>query len=244
MLRDRKPRLWVAPPGFPAAAPQPPPSTQAPLLPWPQPRSGRPLTAPVLRCAPGLARTRTGECPPRPLVWPPAQETCWLLPSGRSGAGTRNRAMEDPSGAREPRARPRERDPGRRPHPDRDRAHDRQRDRPGDTRREQSSDGNRRRDRDRDRERDQERDRNRDRDRERERKRDPDRGPRRDRHRDAGPRAGEHGVWEKPRQSRTRDEARGPTWDSAAPPGPAPWEAPEPPHTQRKGGPGYRGPER
>ncbi|XP_077840667.1 MARVEL domain-containing protein 3 isoform X3 [Macaca mulatta] len=101
--------------------------------------------------------------------------------------------MEDPSGAREPRARPRERDPGRRHHPDRDRAHHRQRDRPGDTRREQSSDGNRRRDRDRDRERDQERDqerdRNRDRDRERERKRDPDRGPRRDRHRDAGPRA-------------------------------------------------------
>ncbi|XP_014982054.1 MARVEL domain-containing protein 3 isoform X1 [Macaca mulatta] len=155
--------------------------------------------------------------------------------------------MEDPSGAREPRARPRERDPGRRHHPDRDRAHHRQRDRPGDTRREQSSDGNRRRDRDRDRERDQERDqerdRNRDRDRERERKRDPDRGPRRDRHRDAGPRAGEHGVWEKPRQSRTRDGALGPTWDSAAPPGHAPWEAPEPPQTQRKGGPGYRGPE-
>nr|XP_011727324.1 MARVEL domain-containing protein 3-like [Macaca nemestrina] len=153
--------------------------------------------------------------------------------------------MEDPSGAREPRARPRERDPGRRHHPDRDRAHHRQRDRPGDTRREQSSNGNRRRDRDRERdqERDQERDRNRDRDRERERKRDPDRGPRRDRHRDAGPRAGEHGVWEKPRQSRTRNGARGPTWDSAAPPGPAPWEAPEPPQTQRKGGPGYRGPE-
>ncbi|PNI31855.1 MARVELD3 isoform 3 [Pan troglodytes] len=101
--------------------------------------------------------------------------------------------MEDPSGAREPRARPREQDPGRRPHPDQGRTHDRPRDRPGDPRRKRSSDGNRRRDRDRDPERDQERDRNRDRnrdrERERERERDPDRGPRRDTHRDAGPRA-------------------------------------------------------
>ncbi|KAI4055950.1 MARVEL domain containing 3 [Homo sapiens] len=155
--------------------------------------------------------------------------------------------MEDPSGAREPRARPRERDPGRRPHPDQGRTHDRPRDRPGDPRRKRSSDGNRRRDGDRDPERDQERDgnrdRNRDRERERERERDPDRGPRRDTHRDAGPRAGEHGVWEKPRQSRTRDGARGLTWDAAAPPGPAPWEAPEPPQPQRKGDPGRRRPE-
>nr|XP_012292905.1 MARVEL domain-containing protein 3 isoform X2 [Aotus nancymaae] len=162
--------------------------------------------------------------------------------------------MEDPSGAREPRARPRERDPGRHPNPDRDRAHERHWDRPRDPQRERSGDRNRRgdrdrdrerdrdRNRDRDRERDRERDRDRNRDRDRERERDRDRGPRRDRHRDAGPRAGEHGVWEKSRQSWTRDGTRGPTWDAAAPPWPAPWEAPERP-PQRKGGPGRRAPE-
>ncbi|XP_003939994.1 MARVEL domain-containing protein 3 isoform X1 [Saimiri boliviensis] len=162
--------------------------------------------------------------------------------------------MEDPSGGREPRARPRERDPGRHPNPDRDRAHERHRDRPRDPQRERSGDGNRRGDRDRDRERerdrnwdrdrdrDQERERDRNRDRDRDRERDRDRGPRRDRHRDAGPRAGEHGIWGKPRQSWTRDGARGPTWDPAAPPGPAPWEAPERP-PQRKGGPGRHAPE-
>lgn len=162
-----------------------------------------------------LARVRAGERPapsrPRPRAWPPARETCGLLPSGRSGAWTGKRAMEGTSGAREPRARPRERDPDRHPRPDRDRHPERQRDRPGDRRRERN--GGERRDGDRDRGR--------------------DRGPRQDRHRVGDLRAGEQRVWEKSHQSRTRDGPRRPTWDAAPPPWPAPWETPEPP-IQRK----------
>ncbi|XP_008067759.1 MARVEL domain-containing protein 3 isoform X1 [Carlito syrichta] len=127
--------------------------------------------------------------------------------------------MEATSGAREPRARPRERDPERRPHADRDRRPERQRHRPGHPRKERGGDGrrdgNRRGDRDRER----------------------DRDLRRDRHRDEAHRAGEHS-----RQSRTRDRPRGPSWDAAPPPWPAPWETPEPP-PQRKEGFGRRGPE-
>ncbi|XP_062969284.1 MARVEL domain-containing protein 3 isoform X2 [Cynocephalus volans] len=130
--------------------------------------------------------------------------------------------MEDSSGTREPRARSRERDPDRRSRTDRDRHPERQRDRPGDRRRERDGNGRRNGDRRGD------RDRGRDRD------------PRQDRHRDAAPRVGEHKVWEKSRQSRTRDGPRGPTWDAAPPPWPAPWETPEPP-PQRKGGFGRRG---
>ncbi|XP_034881212.1 MARVEL domain-containing protein 3 isoform X1 [Mirounga leonina] len=119
--------------------------------------------------------------------------------------------MEGTSGAREPRARPRERDLDRHPRPDRDRHPERQRDRPGDRRRERN--GGERRDGDRDRGR--------------------DRGPRQDRHRVGDLRAGEQRVWEKSHQSRTRDGPRRPTWDAAPPPWPAPWETPEPP-IQRK----------
>nr|XP_020031730.1 MARVEL domain-containing protein 3 isoform X2 [Castor canadensis] len=132
--------------------------------------------------------------------------------------------MEDTSGPREPRARPRERDPDRRPRPDRDRHLERPRDRAGDQRRERNGDVRR------------DRDRRGDGDRRR------DRDPRQNRHRDSGHRAGEQRAREKPRQSRTRDEPRGPAWDAAPPPWPAPWETPEPP-PQRKEGFGRRGPE-
>ncbi|XP_043455532.1 MARVEL domain-containing protein 3 isoform X1 [Prionailurus bengalensis] len=114
--------------------------------------------------------------------------------------------MEDTSGAREPRARPRERDPDRHSRPDRDLHPERQRDRHGNRRRERN--GGERRDGDRDRGR--------------------DRDPRHDRHRVEDLRAGEQRVWEKSRQSRTRDGPRKPTWDSASPPWPAPWETTEP----------------
>ncbi|KAM7058730.1 MARVEL domain-containing protein 3 isoform 1-T1 [Molossus nigricans] len=130
--------------------------------------------------------------------------------------------MGDTSGTRQPRTRPRERDPDRHPRPDRDRHSERQRDRAGDRRRERN--GGERRDGDRD------RDRGRDRD------------PRQDRHRVENHRPGEQRVWEKPRQSRTREGPGRPTWDTAPTPWPAPWETPEsPPH--RKEGFGRRGPE-
>ncbi|XP_057567435.1 MARVEL domain-containing protein 3 isoform X2 [Hippopotamus amphibius kiboko] len=120
--------------------------------------------------------------------------------------------MERTSGSREPRARPRERDPDRHPRPDRDRHPDRQRDGAADPRRERSGGGRR------------------------------DREPRQDRHRPGDHRGGERRVWEQPRQSRTRDGPRRPTWDAAPPPWPAPWETPEPPPL-RKEGLGRRGPE-
>nr|XP_012421656.1 PREDICTED: MARVEL domain-containing protein 3 isoform X2 [Odobenus rosmarus divergens] len=125
--------------------------------------------------------------------------------------------MEGTSGAREPRSRPRERDPDRHPRPDRDRHPERQRDRPGDRRRERN--GGERKDGDRDRGR--------------------DRGPRQDRHRVGDLRAGGQRVWEKSHQSRTRDGPRRPTWDAAPPPWPAPWETPEPPiHRKERFAPG------
>ncbi|XP_058530230.1 MARVEL domain-containing protein 3 isoform X2 [Ochotona princeps] len=126
--------------------------------------------------------------------------------------------MESRSGTRVSRALPRERDPDRRPRSDRDRPHERPRDRPEDRRRERN--GEVRRDGDR-------------------------RGGREsrpDRHRDAGHRAGGHREWDKPRQSRERDGTRGPSWDAAPPPWPAPWETPEPP-PHRKEGLGRRAPE-
>ncbi|XP_019509803.1 PREDICTED: MARVEL domain-containing protein 3 isoform X1 [Hipposideros armiger] len=128
--------------------------------------------------------------------------------------------MELTSGTREPRVRPRERDPDRHPRPDRDRHPERQRDRAEDRRRERN--GGERRDGDRDRGR--------------------DRDPRQDRHRSGDHRPGEQRVWEKPRQSRTRDGPQRPTRDAVPPTWPAPWETPElPPH--RKEGFGHRGPE-
>ncbi|XP_054435195.1 MARVEL domain-containing protein 3 isoform X2 [Pteronotus mesoamericanus] len=128
--------------------------------------------------------------------------------------------MGDTSGTREPRTRPRERDPARQPRPDRDRHPERQRDRAGDQRRERSGDERRDGDRDRGRNRD----------------------PRQDRHRIRDHRPDEQRVWEKSRQSRTRDGPPRPTWDAAPPPWPAPWETPEsPPH--RKEGVARRGPE-
>ncbi|XP_053462426.1 MARVEL domain-containing protein 3 isoform X1 [Nycticebus coucang] len=125
--------------------------------------------------------------------------------------------MEGMSGTREPRARPRERDPDRRPHPDRDRHPERQRDRRRDSRRERNRDGRRdgssREDRDRER----------------------DRDAREDRHRDTGHRTGERRAWVESPQSRTRDAPRGRTWDAAPPPWPAPGAAPEPPPLPREG---------
>ncbi|XP_045675171.1 MARVEL domain-containing protein 3 isoform X1 [Phyllostomus hastatus] len=130
--------------------------------------------------------------------------------------------MGDTSGTREPRTRPRERDPDRQSRPNGDRHPERQRDRAGDRRRERS--GGERRDGDRDRDRGRGRD------------------PRQDRHGVRAHRPDEQRVWEKSRQSRTRDGPRGPTWDAAPPPWPAPWETLEsPPH--RKEGAKLRGPE-
>ncbi|XP_012516081.1 PREDICTED: MARVEL domain-containing protein 3 isoform X1 [Propithecus coquereli] len=124
--------------------------------------------------------------------------------------------MEGTPGTREPRARPRERDPDRRTPADRDRHRERSQDRPRDPHRERNRDGrrdgNRREDRDRER----------------------DRDPRRDRRRDAAHRAGEQRVWGESRQSRTRDAAPQP-W-------PAPGAAPEPPPLWKEGL-GRRGPE-
>ncbi|XP_012598073.2 MARVEL domain-containing protein 3 isoform X2 [Microcebus murinus] len=132
--------------------------------------------------------------------------------------------MEGMSGTREPRARPRERDPDRRSHADRDRHPERPRDRPRDAHRERTRDGrrdgNRREDRDRER----------------------DREPRQDRRRDGGHRAGEQRVWDESRQSRTRDAPRGRTWDAAPHPWPAPGATPEPPPLWKEGL-GRRGPE-
>ncbi|XP_010849218.1 PREDICTED: MARVEL domain-containing protein 3 isoform X1 [Bison bison bison] len=128
--------------------------------------------------------------------------------------------MEQTSGTRESRARPRERDPDRHPRPERDRHPERQRDRAGDRHRERNGGG--RRDGDRDRER--------------------NRQPRQDRPRAGDHRGGEQRVWENSRQSRTRDGPRRPTWDAAPPPWPATLETPEPPPL-RKEGLGRRGPE-
>nr|XP_051702970.1 MARVEL domain-containing protein 3 isoform X1 [Oryctolagus cuniculus] len=111
--------------------------------------------------------------------------------------------MEDRSGTRG--ARPRERDPDRRPRSERDRHPERPRDRPGDRRRERNGDARRAGDRDRGR----------------------DRDPHQDRPRDAGRRAGGQREWEQPRQSRARD--------AAPPPWPAPWETPEPPPQRKEG---------
>lgn len=125
--------------------------------------------------------------------------------------------MGDTVGTREPRTRPRERDPERRPHPDRDRHVERPRDRAGDRPRERNGDvrGNG--------------------DRRAGRERRTDRDPRQDRHRDAGHRAAEQRAWEKPRQSRARPEPWVPSWDTAPIPGPAPWGAPERPPKQGLG---------
>ncbi|XP_010959073.2 MARVEL domain-containing protein 3 isoform X1 [Camelus dromedarius] len=128
--------------------------------------------------------------------------------------------MERPSGTREPRAQPRERDPDRHLRSDRDRHPERERDRAGDRRRERNGGG--RRDGDRDRERDRE--------------------PRQDRHRAGDHRTGEQRVREKSRQRQTRNGPQRPTWDAAPPPWPAPWETPEPPPL-RKEGLGRRGAE-
>ncbi|KAB0351370.1 hypothetical protein FD754_016227 [Muntiacus muntjak] len=128
--------------------------------------------------------------------------------------------MEQTSGTRESRARPRERDPDRHPRPERDRYPERQRDRAGDRHRERNGGG--RRDGDRDRERNRE--------------------PRQDRPRAGDHRGGEQRVWENSRQSRTRDGPRRPTWDAAPPPWPATRETPEPPPL-RKEGLGRRGTE-
>ncbi|KAF4010851.1 hypothetical protein G4228_001851 [Cervus hanglu yarkandensis] len=128
--------------------------------------------------------------------------------------------MEQTSGTRESRARPRERDPDRHPRPERDRHPERQRDRAGDRHRERNGGG--RRDGDRDRERNRE--------------------PRQDRPRAGDHRGGEQRVWENSRQSRTRDGPRRPTWDAAPPPWPGTRETPEPPPL-RKEGLGRRGPE-
>ncbi|XP_058432037.1 MARVEL domain-containing protein 3 isoform X2 [Marmota monax] len=141
--------------------------------------------------------------------------------------------MEDSLGTREPRVRPRERDPDRRPRPDRDHHPERPRDRAGDRRRERNGDDARR---DGDRRGDRDRDRREDRDRGR------DRDPHQDRHRDAGRRSSEQRGWEKSRQSRTRntaprptwDTTRGPTWEAAPPPWPGPWETPEPPAPRKE----------
>ncbi|KAM5133825.1 MARVEL domain-containing protein 3 isoform 1-T1 [Callospermophilus lateralis] len=140
--------------------------------------------------------------------------------------------MEDSLGTREPRVRTRERDPDRRPRPDRDHHPERPRDRAGDRRRERNGDARRDGDRrgDRDRDRREDRDRGRDRD------------PHQDTHRDAGRRSSEQRGWEKSRQSRTRDTAPGPTWDTtrgqtweaAPPPWPGPWETPEPPAPRKE----------
>ncbi|XP_017917729.1 PREDICTED: MARVEL domain-containing protein 3 isoform X2 [Capra hircus] len=127
--------------------------------------------------------------------------------------------MEQTSGTRESRARPRERDPDRHPRPERDRHPERQRDRAGDRHRERNGGG--RRDGDRDRERNRE--------------------PRQDRPRAGDHRGGEQRVWENSRQSRTRDGPPRQTWDAAPPPWPATWETPEPPPL-RKDGLGRRGP--
>ncbi|XP_039707735.1 MARVEL domain-containing protein 3 isoform X1 [Pteropus medius] len=129
--------------------------------------------------------------------------------------------MEGTSRTREPRARPRERDPDLQPRSDRDRHPERQPDRAGDRRRERH--GGERRDGDQDRGR-------------------RGRDPRQDRHRVGDPCPGEQRVWEKSRPSRTRDGARQPTWDTAPPPWPAPWETPEP-LPYRKEDFGRRGPE-
>ncbi|XP_055268367.1 MARVEL domain-containing protein 3 isoform X2 [Moschus berezovskii] len=128
--------------------------------------------------------------------------------------------MEQTSGTRESRARPRERDPDRHPRPERDRHAERQRGRAGDRHRERDAGG--RRDGDRDGERTRE--------------------ARQGRPRAGDHRGGEQRVRENSRPSRTRDGPRRPTWDAAPPPRPATWETPEPPPLWKEGL-GRRGPE-
>ncbi|XP_049720612.1 MARVEL domain-containing protein 3 isoform X2 [Elephas maximus indicus] len=132
--------------------------------------------------------------------------------------------MEEPSGARESRARPRERDPNRHPRPNRDHHPERQRDRSGDRLREKDGDGRRNADRRGD------QDRRRDRD------------PRQERRSVGGHRPDKQRAWEKSLQSQARGGPQGSTWDAGPPPWPAPWETPEPP-SKRKEGLGRRGPD-
>lgn len=124
--------------------------------------------------------------------------------------------MGDTPGAREPRARPKERDPERQPRPDRDRHPERQRDRPGDRRRErigaERGDGHRGRGRDRD------------------ARQDGD-----------GDGDGDRRAGEKARRGRAREAPRRPAGPAAPPPWPAPRETPEPP-PQRRERLGPRGP--
>lgn len=178
------------------------------------------------RASAALVRVRAGDRPVRPAPKAghlPGKLAGGLSPSGRSGAGSRDRAMEDTSRTREPRARPRARDPDLQPRADRDRHPERPRDRAGDRRTERH--GGERRDGDGDRDGGRGRD------------------PRQDRHRVGDPRPAEQRVWEKSRPNRARDGARRPSWDAAPPPRPAPWETPEPP-PHRKEDFGRRGPER
>nr|XP_010595161.1 MARVEL domain-containing protein 3-like [Loxodonta africana] len=133
--------------------------------------------------------------------------------------------MEEPSGARESRARPRERDPNRHPRPNRDHHPERQRDKSGDRPREKDGDGRRNADRRGD------QDRRRDRD------------PRQERRSVGGHRPDKQRAWEKSLQSQARGGPQGSTWDAGPPPWPAPWETPEP-QSKRKEGLGRRGPDR
>lgn len=214
----------------------------------PELRRGRPLPAAARAQWPPSRPHSQCVCaqvsaPPRhaPPTCPPARpghlprKLVQIVALGSLRGGTRRPAMEVTSGTREPRTRPR--DPDRHPRPDRDRHPERQqdrhperpRDRAGDRRREKR--GGERRDGERDRDRGRDRDQGRDRD------------PHQDRRRVGDSRPGEQRVLEKPRQSRTRDGPRRPTWDAAPPPWPAPWETPESP-PYRKEGTGHRGPER
>ncbi|XP_006860250.1 PREDICTED: MARVEL domain-containing protein 3 [Chrysochloris asiatica] len=116
--------------------------------------------------------------------------------------------MEEPSRAREPRARPRERDPDRHLRPNRDHQAERQRDKPRDRRREREWDVRRNADQPGD--------------------RDRGRDPRQDRHRAGSHRPDEQRVWGKSSQSQTRAGPPGSSWEAAPPPWPSPWKTPEP----------------
>ncbi|KAM6223792.1 MARVEL domain-containing protein 3 [Rhynchocyon petersi] len=122
----------------------------------------------------------------------------------------------EPPRAREPRPRPRERDPGRQPRPGREQHPDRQRERAGERRRERGGDGGQGA--------------------ERRGARDPgrDRDARREPPRPGGHRPDEQRAAGKARQSRPRDGRQGHTWDTASP-----WEVP----AQRKEDSGRRGPD-
>lgn len=169
-----------------------------------------------LRCMHQAGRKDSAHahrCPPPPRPGPgrlPCKLCGWLLPFSQQ-----SRAMEE-TGTPEPRARPRERDPGRRPRLDRDRHPERARDRAGDPRRERNggarrNGGDRREEPDRRRERD-----------------------RQDRHRDRGPHAGEHRVPGKSRQNRRPGEPRVHTRDETPPPWPTPKETHEAPPPRKE----------